>query len=71
VSEYLDKLKSLQLGKGTSGPTEGRTVQLPRNYKYAKKHDKDGTVVWTTPQEARDIAKRATDGEEQEINFDG
>lgn len=71
MTEYLDKLRSLQLGKGTKGTTAIRCVQFPRNYKYAKQHDKDGTVVCTTPQEARDLAKRATDGERQEVSFDG
>ena len=58
MSEYLDKLKSLQIGPSNS---EGYTVQLPKHYPYAKRHKKDGTVAWTTRAEGRDIAKRAQD----------
>jgi hypothetical protein len=63
MSEYLEKLRSLQFGpKGDSG--RGSTVQLPKNYPYAKKRTKDGKVCWTTKQEARDIASRAQDNGE-------
>jgi hypothetical protein len=68
VSEYLEKLKSLTFGV-KKGDTRGKTVQLPKNYKYAKRHDKDGNVCWTTRQEAREISARAQDAGEH-VHFD-
>jgi hypothetical protein len=43
------------------GDGRGTTVQLPKNYPYAKSHLADGTVCWNTQSEARDVAKRAQD----------
>lgn len=63
MSEYREKLLSLSLGsKGDTG--SGYSVQLPKNYPYAKRKDKQGRVAWTTKQEARDIASRAQDAGE-------
>ena len=62
MSEYLDKIRSLQMGPKVN--PAGHTVQLPKNYKYAKRHTKEGHPAWTSKQEARDIAKRAQDNGE-------
>ena len=69
MSEYLDKLRTLSFG-----PKKPRempyTVQLPKHYPYAKRFAPDGTVIWGSKQEARDIKKRAQDNGEA-LEFDG
>jgi hypothetical protein len=69
VSEYLEKLKSLQFSPKQTRD-QARSVQFPKNYPYAKQHAPDGTVIWGTKQEARDIASRGRDNGE-DIHFDG
>jgi hypothetical protein len=65
--EYLEKLRSLQVC--VSGDPGGHTIQLPKGYRHAKRFRKDGTVCWTSKQEARDIASRAQDHGEV-LDFD-
>jgi len=68
MTEYLEKLKSLQFGPKRAD-SRGSTIQLPKGYPHAKNFTKDGKVCWTTKQEARDIASRARDSGEN-LTFD-
>ena len=69
MTEYRDKLLSLSIAPKQSRD-QASTVQLPKHYPHAKKHAPDGTVIWTTKQEARDTASRARDAGEH-VHFDG
>jgi len=69
MSEYLEKLRSLQISS-KKAHQQSLSVQFPKNYPYAKRHAPDGTVIWGSKQEARDIAARAQDGGE-DVHFDG
>ena len=43
------------------GDSRGLSLQLPRNYKYAKHFTKQGHPMWMNKSEAEDNAKRARD----------
>lgn len=64
--EYLEKIRSLQIGPVID---RGSTVQLPKHYRHASRFKPDGSVCWTSKREAKEIEARARDHGEN-ITFD-